>query len=45
MWDILCSKEIEKKMVFTKQKYYDSGSKSAKRLARKLQKQQMDNLK
>lgn len=37
------TQEIERKMVFTKQKYYESGSKSTKLLARKLQKQQTDN--
>ncbi len=36
------SQEIEKKMIFTKQKYYESGSKSTKLLARRLQKQQAD---
>lgn len=41
--NILYSQEIEKKMVFTKQKYYESGPKSVKLLSRKLQKQQVDN--
>lgn len=36
-------KKYEKKMIYTKQKYYESGSKFAKQLARKLQKQQSDN--
>lgn len=39
----LYSQEIQKKMIYTKQKYYESGSKFAKLLARKLQKQQSDN--
>lgn len=30
-------------MIFTKQKYYESGSKSIKLLARNLRKQQVDN--
>lgn len=37
------SQEIERKLQFTKQKYYESGFKSTKLLARKLQKQQTDN--
>lgn len=41
--NIMYSQETERKMVFTKQKYYESGSKSMKLLARKLQKQQTDN--
>lgn len=41
--NILCAQEIEKKLIYTKQKYCDSGSKFAKLLARKLQKQQADS--
>lgn len=41
--NILYSQEIEKKMLYTKQKYYESGSKFLKLLAWKLQKQQVDN--
>lgn len=41
--NIIYSQEIEKKMVFTKQKYYESSSKSTKLLARKLKKQQANN--
>lgn len=36
-------KKYKKNMIYTKQKYYESGSKFAKLLARKLQKQQSDN--
>lgn len=35
--------EIRKKMIYTKQKYYESGSKFTKLLASKLKKQQADN--
>lgn len=41
--NILYAQEIEKKVVFTKQKYCESGSKSVKLIARKLQKQWADN--
>ena len=41
--NMLYCKEIEKKMVFTRQKYYEAGSKSMKLLARRLQKQQADS--
>lgn len=39
----LHTQETQKKMIYTKQKYYESGSKFAKLLAWKLQKQQSDN--
>lgn len=41
--NILYLQEIGRKMAFTKQKHYESGSKSTKLLERKLQKQQTDN--
>ena len=41
--NIIYSREIEKKMIFTKQRYYESGSKFSKLLARKLKQQQADN--
>lgn len=37
------SQEIQKKLVFLKQKYYETGNKSAKLLAYKLRKQQVEN--
>lgn len=39
----LYTQEIQKKMIYTKQKYYEAGTKFAKLLARKLQKQKADN--
>ncbi len=40
--DYLYTQEIEKKLMFLKQKYYESGGKAIKLLARKLCKQQAD---
>ncbi len=40
--DYLYTQEIEKKLMFLKQKYYESGGKAMKLLARKLCKQQAD---
>lgn len=40
----LYTQETHKKMFFTKQKYYETGSKFAKLLARKLQKQKADSI-
>ena len=37
------TQEIQKNIIYTKQKYYESGPKFAKLLARKLQKQQADS--
>lgn len=39
---MIYSKEIEKNTIFTKQRYYESGSRSARLLARRLHKQQAD---
>lgn len=41
--DLLYTQEIEKKMIFIKQKYYESGPRLAKILARSLQKLRADN--
>lgn len=41
--NLLYSQEIEKNMIFTKQKCYEAGSKSTKLLARRLQKQRADS--
>ena len=41
--NVLYSQEIKKKLIYRKQKCYESGSKFAKLLARKLQKQQSDD--
>jgi len=41
--DLLYTQEIEKNMIFAKQKYYEAGPRSAKILARRLQKQRADN--
>ena len=41
--DQLYNQEIQKKMMYTKQKYYEGGSKYTKLLAYKLRKQQADN--
>lgn len=41
--NVIYSEEIQKKMLFTKQKYYEIGSKSTKLLAYKLKKQQAKN--
>lgn len=40
---IIYTQEIEKKMIFTRQTYWESGAKSLKILARKLQKQRADH--
>lgn len=41
--DEISTQEIQKKMLFTKQRYYETGGKSMKLLAYKLKKQQADN--
>ena len=41
--NLIYTQEVEKKMIFPRQAYYESGAKSLKILARKLQKQQADN--
>ena len=41
--NMIYTQEIEKKMIFTRQTYYESGAKSQNILARKLQKQRADN--
>ncbi len=41
--NILYTQEIEKKMLFTRQKYYENGSKVTKLLARKLRKPEADS--
>ena len=41
--DKIHSKEIEKKLKFMKQRYYEAGSKASKLLAQRLRRQQAEN--
>uniref|UniRef100_A0A3B1J8B1 Reverse transcriptase domain-containing protein n=1 Tax=Astyanax mexicanus TaxID=7994 RepID=A0A3B1J8B1_ASTMX len=41
--NIMYTQEIEKNIIFTKQKYYEAGTRSAKLLAKKIKKQQADS--